>query len=107
MKQNAYDTLNPTQKQILSLLARAKSHRQIAQTLDISLSYVGVCAKQIKEKLGIRGEAHSALTHWYWTQGPGFQEARMACLQDTLRELTLEAAAVAKAYQKLVAQKPA
>lgn len=104
MKEDLWGTLTPTERKFVALAVRGLSDRQIAQKCGSQSGYVSKQICHAKRKLGVTGESQRALTHWYWTAGPGYDEVRMACLQDALREMTLVAAAVKAFHLKIVAQ---
>lgn len=103
MSENLWDALDGTERRFVNLAVRAKSDRQIATQCGTSANYVSKKLCDAKRKLRISGDSKRALTHWYWTQGPGAEEVRMAAVQDTLRELTITAAGVQAYLKRMIA----
>lgn len=104
MAENLWDLLDPTERRFVSLAVRGYSNRQVATKCGTTSKYVSKMLCYARAKLRITGESSRSLTHWYWTAGPGYDETRMACLQDALREMTLTAAAVKQFHMRIVAQ---
>ena len=95
-------SLSKYQRQALDLAARGRSDRQIAQQLSITVSYVTQLLASCRKKLGVDGDGHRGLVHWYWTSGPGYSEIRMAAVSDALREMTQMSNAIAATYRKVL-----
>lgn len=51
---NRVDGLLPRERQILTLIAEGRSHKEIARRLDVSLSTVDKTSTKLKVKLGVR-----------------------------------------------------
>lgn len=97
--------LSPTQRQVLDLACRGESNRQISQRLSLTVSHVNQCMSACLKKLEIQGDGHRAVVHWYWTQGPGLTEQRMATLQWALGAMAGAFEDIVKEHRKLLSQR--
>ena len=82
----ALTKLTPRQREMLDFACRGMTDRQIAQRTCSSLAYVTSSLHSIRKKLGVTEEGHRKLVHWYWTEGPGYMELRLAIVSDVLRD---------------------
>lgn len=104
LKENVWDRLDSTERRFVNYAVRGMSDRQIAAKCGSTASYVSKRICTAKKRLEVTGDSKRALTHWYWTAGPGYDETRMSALQDALREMTLVAASVKAFHLKITAR---
>jgi DNA-binding NarL/FixJ family response regulator len=58
---DGYERLTPREKEVLILIARSKSNREIAEDLNLSVNTVAVHRNNLMKKIGVRKATALAL----------------------------------------------